>query len=65
MPENIESIFVETSLKLSGQCEDVYHSPSQEDQYFFNHLGSALDKYTHNYEQFLLIGVFNAQDSEP
>ena len=45
----------------------IYHQPNQEDQYFFNHLGSAFDKYTQNYEWFLLslIVAFNNEDSEP
>ena len=31
---------------------------------FFNHLGNALDKYTQNYERFLTVGDFNAEDIE-
>ena len=43
-----------------------YHPPSQDDQYFFNHLGNALGKYTQSYDdRFLLICDFNAEDSEP
>ena len=42
-----------------------YHSPNQNDQYFFNHLDYALDKYIPNYDRFILIGDFNAEDSEP
>ena len=41
-----------------------YHPPTIDDQYFFNHLGNALDKYTQNYDRFLLIIPFNAEDSE-
>ena len=41
-----------------------YHPPTIDDQYFFNHLGNALDKYTQNYDRFLLIIQFNAEDSE-
>ena len=42
-----------------------YHPPSQEDQYFFNQLGNALDKYTQNHDRILLIDDFNAEYSEP
>lgn len=41
-----------------------YHPPTIDDQYFFNHLGNVLDKYTQNYDRFLLIVQFNAEDSE-
>ena len=41
------------------------HPPNQNDQYFFNNLGNALDKYSQDYERFLLIGDFNAEDTEP
>ena len=34
-------------------------------QYFFNHLGNIIDKYTQSYEGFVLISNFNAEDSEP
>ena len=37
----------------------------QQDKYFFNQLGNALDKYTQNYEKFLLASDFNAEDFEP
>ena len=37
----------------------------QQDKYFFNQLGNALDKHTQNYEKFLLASDFNAEDFEP
>ena len=42
-----------------------YHPPSQSDQYYFKCLGNALDVYNKRYDRFLLIGDFNAEDSEP
>ena len=48
-------------LKLSG----CYHPPSQSDQYFFENIGKILYKYSKNYEKFLLVGDFNAEESEP
>ena len=66
MPENIGSIFIEINLfKAKWLVYGCYHPPSQEDQYFFNNLGNALDKYTQNYEKFLLAGDFNAKAIEP
>ena len=42
-----------------------YHPPNQNDQYFFNNLGNALDKYSQDYKRFLLIGDFNVEYTEP
>ena len=39
-----------------------YQPLSQDDQYFLN---TVLDKYTQNYDRFLLIGDFNTEDFEP
>ena len=39
-----------------------YRPLSQDDQYFLN---TVLDKYTQNYDRFLLIGDFNTEDFEP
>ena len=66
MPENIENIFIEINLfKVKWLVSRCYHPRSQEDQYFFNHLDITLDKYTQNYEEFSLVGDFNAEDIEP
>ena len=66
MPENVESIFVEINLfKAKWLVCGCYHPPSQDDQYLFNHLGNALDKYTQSYDSSLLIGDFNGDNSEP
>ena len=48
-------------LKLSG----CYHPSSQSNQYFFENIGKMLYKYSKNYEKFLLVGDFNAEESEP
>ena len=66
MPESLESIFVEINLfKAKWLACGSYHPPSQDDQYFFNQLGNALDKYTQNHDWVLLIDDFNAEYSEP
>ena len=51
-------------LKAKWIVCGCYHPPTLDDQYFFSHLGNALDKYTQNYDSFLLIVEFNAEDSE-
>ena len=42
----------------------MFGSPSQSDSYYFNCIGNSLDIYNQFYDKFLLIGDFNAQDSE-
>ena len=64
--DDIENIFIEVNLyKTKWLMCGCYHPPNQNDQYFFNNLGNALDKYSQDYERFLLIGDFNAEDTEP
>ena len=66
LPDDIENIFIEVNLyKTKWLMCGCYHPPNQNDQYFFNNLGSALYKYSQDYERFLLIGDFNAEDTEP
>ena len=43
----------------------TYNPPNQKDHYFFNHLGKAIEVYHQTYDKFLLIGYFNAKDTEP
>ena len=59
MPENMEKIFTETNFFKDCGC----YPPSQRNQYFFNHLGNALDKFSQHYERFLLARVFNVYQS--
>ena len=44
---------------------DCYHPPSQSDQYFFETIGKVLEKYSKYYDKFMLVGDFNAEESEP
>ena len=37
----------------------------QSDQYFFENIGKTLDKYLKHYDKFMLVGDFNAEESEP
>ena len=43
----------------------VLISDSQSDQYFFVNIGKALDKYSKHYDKFMIVGDFNAKESEP
>ena len=64
-PDDIEGIFIEINLrKTKWLIFGSYHPPSQSDSYYFNCLGNALDTYNKYYDRFLLIGDFNAEDSE-
>ena len=65
-PEDIESIFLEIKLIKTGWlfC-GCYHPPSQSDQYFLENTEKALDKYSKHYDKFMLVGDFNAEESEP
>ena len=64
--KKIEGIFVEVNLrKTKLLLFGIYHPPSQVDEYFFGKVGKSLDKYSQIYSKFLLIGDFNAEESEP
>ena len=65
IPEDIESIFIEINLiQTRWLFCDFYPPPSQSDQYFFENIGKALDKYS-KHDKFMLVGDFNMEESEP
>ena len=65
-PEDIESIFIEINLiKTRWLFCGCYHPPSQSDQYFFENIRKALDRCSKHYDKFMLVGDFNAEESEP
>ena len=65
-PGDIEGIFVEINLrKVKWLLFGSYHPPSQSDNYYFDNVTNALDLYCQTYDKLLLIGDFNAEDSEP
>ena len=43
----------------------VIPSASQSDEYFFHQVKKGLDMYSKFYERYMLMGEFNAEESEP
>ena len=65
-PSDIEGIFLEINLrKTRWLLFACYHPPSQSDDYFFKNVGNSLDLYFQDYSKFLLVGDFNAVETEP
>ena len=63
--DNIEGIFIEINLRKSKWLLfGTYHPPSQNDNFYFNNIGRALDVYTQQYDKILLVGDFNAEEKE-
>ena len=59
--EGIEGIFVELNLrKTKWLILGTYHTPSQNDKFYFDDVGRALEIYNNKYDQILLAGGFNA-----
>ena len=64
-PTDIEGICIEINLrKCKWFLFGTYHPPSQKDQYYFDHVGKALDVYSEFYDKMLLAGDFNAEEGE-
>ena len=64
-PEDIEGIFIELNLrKMKWLLFGTYHPPSQNDKYYFECVGKALDVYSGTYDRLLLCGDFNAEEKE-
>ena len=64
LPSYIECIFLELNFrKCKWLLAATYHPLSQNDYYFFENLGKAIDVYIH-YEKVLLVGDYNAEISE-
>ena len=66
LPHDIEGIFVELNLsKKRWLLFGSYLLPSQSYQNFFHQVKKGLDMYSKFYERYMLIGDFNAEESEP
>ena len=64
LPDSIEVIFVELNFRKSKWLLlGTYHPPSQNDNFYFENLGSALDTYN-KYDKILIAGDLNAEDGE-
>ena len=66
-PDDIEGIFFEINLrKTKWLMFGSYHPPhkSQPDEYYLKHLETAMDVHLNSYDNFLLIGDFNMEDTE-
>ena len=62
-PEDIEIILIEVNLiKTRWLFCGCYHPPSQSDQFFFENIGKAHDKYSKHYDKFMFVGDFNAEE---
>ena len=65
LPDDIEGMFNETNLrKTKWLIRGTYQPGNQPDDYLFKAVGNALDQYLKNYEKLLLLGDFNAEDTE-
>ena len=63
---DIEGIFVEVDLRRTKwPVFPTYQPPSQIDEYFLGEVRKSLHKYSQTYSKFVLIGDFNAEESEP
>ena len=66
LPDDMEGMFIEINLrKTKWLILGTYHPPNQPDDYFFKAVGNTLDQYLKTCEKFLLLGDFNAEDTEP
>ena len=64
-PYDIEGLFVEIDLRKTKWLRfGTYHPPSQNDKYFFLHLGKAVYIYSPKNEKFVLTGDFNSEEGE-
>ena len=59
--DNIEAIMIEINLrKTKFMLLATYHPPSQPDDYYFDSINKALDKYACSYDKILVVGDFSA-----
>ena len=65
-PCDVEGIFIELNFRTTKWLLlGTYHPPSQTHDYYFDYLERAIDIYTGFYDNFILIGDFNTEDTEP
>ena len=62
LPSNIECGIIEINLsKKKWLLLGIYRPPAQQEEYFFNEIGKALDNYSTTNENFILVGDFNTE----
>ena len=65
LPEDIEGVFVEVNIrKTKWLIFGAYRPLCQSVEYFFKHVGFALDTYKQTYNFFFFAGDFNMEDTE-
>ena len=42
----------------------TYHLPTQQDAYYYESIGYALERFTTKYDKYVLVGDFNAEEGE-
>ena len=63
--DGIEGIFVEVNLrKRKWLIFGTYYPPSQDDKFYFDNIGKALELYNNKYDKVLLAGDFNDEVKE-
>ena len=63
-PKHIECLFMELNFrKCKWLLCGTYHPPSENDEYYFNYVNKALDRYS-NYKKVSLVGDFNTEITE-
>ena len=66
LPDEIEGIFVEISLrKTKWLLFGKYRPPRQHAECFLKHVNYALDTYKQTFDKFLLAGDFNIEETDP
>ena len=65
LPSNVEAIFIELNLKNSKWLLMGGYNPHKDSiSYFMSHISKVIDANLFNYENLILLGEFNAVDSD-
>ena len=65
LPSNVEAIFIEFNLKNSKWLLTGGYNPHKDSiSYFLSHISKVIDATLFNYENLILLGDFNAVDSD-
>ena len=65
LPNDIEGILVELNMKNNKWLLfGTYHPPGQCSKYYFNEVSKLLNTHASNYDNYILIGDFNSEETE-